>query len=211
MDVMDLVKVIPNVLSEEECKTLINEFEKRKINAEKEGSVDTQGNYLQSSFKVVEIKDASPHYNFVVEKINYCLTGWLEYLDFFDSFHIPILRNELRYPHKIRLLRYEVGESIHDHIDWIPFTNASVTLNLNSDYEGGEFQFFHKKKIIKLKQGDGLVFPADPFWVHGVLPVTKGKRYSMNSFIRSYPEEKVMEILHANNYFSSNRERKLNP
>jgi len=211
MDMMNLVKVLPKLLSKEECITLIDEFEKRKINATHESSLDTYGEYLKSTFKVIEIKETNKQYNFLLSKINYCLSEWIKHLESYNSFHIPIIKHALRFPHKIRLLRYNIGESIHDHVDWTPFRHASVTINLNEDYEGGEFQFFHNKQIMNLKQGDAIVFPADAFWVHGVTPVTKGKRYSVNTFIESYPEEMIMEILQTYKYFDDNRERKLKP
>ena len=63
------------------------------------------------------------------------------------------------------------------------FTNGktrklSMTIVLNNDYEGGEFQFFnYKDQLIKEKKGTVIVFPS--YMVHRVRPVTKGTRYSL--------------------------------
>ena len=54
----------------------------------------------------------------------------------------------------------------------------SMTILLNDDYEGGEFEFFsNKEELIKGKAGTVIVFPS--YQVHRVKPVTKGVRYSL--------------------------------
>jgi hypothetical protein len=86
----------------------------------------------------------------------------------------------------IRIIRYEEGQEIKDHLD-IGSSNvrASCTINLNSNYEGGEFSFFSGKHLLNLKEGEGMIFPAEQIWVHGVQPVTKGTRYAINCFLHS--------------------------
>jgi predicted 2-oxoglutarate/Fe(II)-dependent dioxygenase YbiX len=69
-----------------------------------------------------------------------------------------------------------------------------LTFNLNEDYEGGDFTFFGKKFTPKLKKGTVMIFPADIFWTHEVIPVTKGTRYSMNTFIKSQPDPVVRQL-----------------
>ena len=88
----------------------------------------------------------------------------------------------------IRILKYKVGESIKDHTDIDledtgPNIRASCTLNLNEDYEGGDFRFFNGKRKEKFKTGDSMIFPAEPIWIHGTEPITKGTRYSINCFL----------------------------
>lgn len=53
----------------------------------------------------------------------------------------------------------------------------SMTIVLNEDYEGGEFEFFDEKRLIKEKLGTVIVFPS--YMLHRVKPVTKGTRYSL--------------------------------
>ena len=83
----------------------------------------------------------------------------------------------------IRILKYKEGECIKDHTDVDYRTRASCTLNLNEDYEGGEFRFFDGQIKESFKTGDAVLFPAEPLWIHGTEPVTKGIRYSINCFI----------------------------
>jgi len=84
----------------------------------------------------------------------------------------------------IRILKYEKGQCIKDHTDVESNIRASCTLNLNEDYEGGEFRFFDGQVKKSFKTGDGIIFPAEPIWIHGTEPITKGTRYSINCFLQ---------------------------
>tara|TARA_R110001599_G_C11988523_1_gene635725 strand:- start:144 stop:692 length:549 start_codon:yes stop_codon:yes gene_type:complete len=53
----------------------------------------------------------------------------------------------------------------------------SMTIVLNNDYEGGEFEFLGDEVILKEKAGTIIVFPS--YKVHKVRPITKGIRYSL--------------------------------
>jgi predicted 2-oxoglutarate/Fe(II)-dependent dioxygenase YbiX len=85
----------------------------------------------------------------------------------------------------IRMLKYSIGEQIKDHLDISLVNRASCTLNLNENYEGGEFTFFSGKHIETFKTGDAMIFPAEQIWIHGTKPVTKGIRYSINCFLKN--------------------------
>lgn len=90
----------------------------------------------------------------------------------------------LRKTDNIRILRYRVGECIEDHSDVDNSIRGSCTLNLNENYEGGEFRFFDGRKKEVFKTGDAMIFPAEPIWIHGTEPITKGVRYSINCFLK---------------------------
>tara|TARA_R110000851_G_scaffold73386_1_gene161922 strand:+ start:592 stop:1179 length:588 start_codon:yes stop_codon:yes gene_type:complete len=83
----------------------------------------------------------------------------------------------------IRIIKYKEGECIEDHTDIGGDIRASCTLNLNENYEGGEFRFFNGQIKESFKTGDGMLFPAELIWIHGTEPVTKGTRYSINCFL----------------------------
>jgi len=61
----------------------------------------------------------------------------------------------------------------------------SMTIVLNEDYEGGEFEFFEDKNLIKEKMGTVIVFPS--YMVHKVRPVTSGTRYSLVAWFCGQP------------------------
>ncbi len=93
----------------------------------------------------------------------------------------------------IRILKYEVGQSIEDHCDVSANIRASCTLNLNEDYEGGEFRFFDGQIKDSYKTGDAMIFPAEPIWIHGTEPKTKGTRYSINCFLFDVNLDKIIK------------------
>ena len=90
----------------------------------------------------------------------------------------------ISYSANIRILKYEKGQLIRDHNDISMLERASCTLNLNEDYEGGDFRFFDGQIKDSFKTGDAMIFPAEPIWNHGTEPVTKGIRYSINCFLK---------------------------
>jgi len=87
------------------------------------------------------------------------------------------------YTENIRILKYSKGQCIKDHTDVGGTYRGSCTINLNENYEGGEFRFFNGQIKETLKTGDCLFFPAEPIWIHGTEPITKGTRYSINCFL----------------------------
>ena len=64
----------------------------------------------------------------------------------------------------------------------------SMTVVLNSDFEGGEFQIRGLQKdqqVPPLKEGSIIVFPS--FIDHRIKPVTKGVRYSLVAWFLGPP------------------------
>tara|TARA_R110002012_G_C11652249_1_gene611498 strand:- start:1733 stop:2314 length:582 start_codon:yes stop_codon:yes gene_type:complete len=61
----------------------------------------------------------------------------------------------------------------------------SMTVVLNEDYEGGEFEFLEKNSAIKEKAGTVIVFPS--YLLHRVKPITKGIRYSLVAWFCGEP------------------------
>ena len=90
----------------------------------------------------------------------------------------------MTYTDNIRIIKYGVGQSIKDHSDLEQLTRGSLTINLNDDYEGGEFRFFGGRLKVNLSAGEAMLFPAEPIWIHGTEPVTKGTRYCINCFLK---------------------------
>jgi len=79
------------------------------------------------------------------------------------------------------LLKYTSGGFYSQHTD--SFTEhprtISCSLILNDDYEGGEFAFFDRELIYKLKKGSIITFPSNYLYPHEIMPVSKGTRYSI--------------------------------
>jgi hypothetical protein len=186
----DVIYIKKGLLSPEECDILIQEREDREKNHLKESCLHARTDkVVQSTFTKVDLIPETESFKIVHKANESLLKEWFEYLEKMDCFSTQILKRMCKYSHQYRLMKYDVGGWIHPHIDWEHFTHASLTINLNDSYEGGDFTFFNGRHRVKLGKGDGLVFPADPFWVHEVKEITSGVRYSVNSFVCSLPLE----------------------
>lgn len=192
----DQILVIPKLLEDHECDSFIKYYESHKIASGIEHSLNANtGEFQDAEFRAVSIPENLELYNLAHKKMESALNGWVSHLSTFNAFNIKVLKSSLKYPHKIRVLKYKEGSSIHPHTDFFDFCYASCTLNLNDSYEGGEFSFFNGVHNIKLGKGDALVFPNSYFWVHEVLKITKGVRYSINSFITSIPMKLAFQTI----------------
>jgi len=83
---------------------------------------------------------------------------------------------------ELRLNKYSVGTIMSPHYDLIRRNKddgipvISMILVFNDDFEGGNFTM--NDEVIKLSQGDVLLFPSTFLYRHGVTEVTKGTRFS---------------------------------
>lgn len=189
-DITKLALKIPNFLTHEECDGLIQEFNQRLNETFKENSKNYKTNQNENStFSALTLKPYTKNFNFIKEKTKQVVNAYLDYLDYPKYFFTDSLKNVLQYSHQYRIMEYKTGANIHPHSDHDPGTYGSISFNLNEDYEGGEFKFFNGNYTVSLNKGDALIFPADYFWVHEVTKVTKGTRYSINSFLNKYPFE----------------------
>lgn len=87
---------------------------------------------------------------------------------------------------QIDFLKYEKDGKYEIHKDSGNGSLRELTtiINLNDDYEGGEFVFYspnHKEVMAeyKLKKGSVLMFPSTFLYPHSVKPVTSGVRRSL--------------------------------
>lgn len=93
-----------------------------------------------------------------------------------------------------QILSYGVGGHYKPHIDgesiwvtpkgehiWKKSTDRdlSFVFYLNNDFEGGDFIFPDHRIRIRPEPGMMVCFPSSHHYMHGVEPVTKGRRYSI--------------------------------
>lgn len=195
LNLSDLIFKIPNHVNRNECQQLIDCYQSNLNNPVPEHSLDvTSDKIVFSKVKVKTIIASDNEYSLAIDKMQSALQLWVNYLQQFKYFDINSLCRNLNYPHSVRLLKYDTGDYIHPHTDFDDHYYASVVLNLNQNYDGGEFCFFNKNLKIKLGEGDALVFPNNYFYVHEVSQITSGTRYSINSFITNIPMQKIMAI-----------------
>lgn len=97
-------------------------------------------------------------------------------------------------PMSFQFAEYSIGDHYDWHHDYDTHNNKkrieTCVINLNNEYEGGEFELEDHGKI-ELNVGDCLRFDSKLY--HKVHPVTKGKRYSMVGWVyEPYSIEKLM-------------------
>mgnify|MGYP003654814759 CR=1 FL=1 len=193
----DLIYLKKGALTSEQCDELILERENR--NNEQMGEhclhaitgVDTH-----STFRQVLLTPNSKNFDIVKDVCQETIDEWIDSLEKKKSFAASALKTSIRFSHKYRLMRYDEGGWIHPHIDWMHGVVGSLTIALSnsSDFKGGEFKFFNGEHTVHMEKGDALIFPANPFFVHEVTEITEGRRYSVNSFLTSFPIEVVEEF-----------------
>jgi len=79
------------------------------------------------------------------------------------------------------ILRYQEGEGfLPAHQDLGVSSRLISTVSyLNDNYDGGEIEFRQSNVKIKPEAGSIVFFPSNFLYIHEVMPVTKGTRYSM--------------------------------
>jgi len=82
-------------------------------------------------------------------------------------------------------LRYHPGGKYEPHIDHGPNHNrvATVIINLNDEYEGGELYFPELQMTYSLKKGDMMIFPSNFMFPHQIKSVKSGIRYSIVTWV----------------------------
>jgi predicted 2-oxoglutarate/Fe(II)-dependent dioxygenase YbiX len=157
----------------------INEFERKGTMGDTEKRKLDKRNVVGYSFNNNKITDRIfyQHLNNVIN------TNYINY-----KFKFPQIRT-----HKLKqadILKYEAGGKYDVHVDhgFQCERTLSVILNLNEDYEGGDFVFFYQDgktemKRVSCKKGTVIMFPSTFLYPHAVEPITKGVRYSIVSWL----------------------------
>jgi hypothetical protein len=189
--ITDLKFHINKLIPPDICKYFIDFYENNFQYSTTESSYKYETKQLEEdNFKCINLTKLSlDNKNFIKplelskKYINIMITNYVLYIKknicpTFDNMNISR-------SHNIRILKYEKGHFIKDHSDVDGSIRASCTLNLNENYEGGDFKFFNGQVKHSFKTGDAMLFPAEPIWIHGTEPITKGTRYSINCFLHS--------------------------
>lgn len=120
------------------------------------------------------------YFRHINDIMNYCYV--------FYKAKFPLITTE--YLNQIDLLKYQAGGKYEKHIDHFfgSTRTLSFILNLNEEYEGGDFVFYDEKnneaiKKIKCNTGTVIFFPSNFLYPHSVQPITKGTRYSIVGWI----------------------------
>ena len=184
---IDLLYIKRGFLSKEQCDVIIDEFETSSQEEEQEHCQHAfTGIDTDSTFAIKHSQIGSESFCLIHKTIEMIINEYHDHLDTFNAFHIG-RKKTLMHPHLYRLMKYRKGAKIHHHSDHNIGIYGSCTINLNEEYEGGDFCFWGGKNRVKLSRGDVMIWPADYFWVHEVEPIKSGVRYSANTFLCKHP------------------------
>jgi|TARA_R110000803_G_scaffold153507_1_gene218409 hypothetical protein len=191
--VTDLIHRVNSFMPKDKCNKLIDLFEKNIDLCISETSLKyiegEKNNFHTDNFKCLNLnlqrnKSKELEEGFLICH-HYIQAMIFNYINFLKiNISTSIDSKWICNTDNIRILKYEIGNEIKDHLDMNLTIRGSCTINLNEDYEGGEFTFFSRKHQEILKTGDSIIFPADHIWIHGTKPITKGVRYSINCFLK---------------------------
>ncbi len=143
--------------------------------------------------RVTERVDMSEHQDILDTLVTRAIT---------DSI-IPNLGSTIDWFEQPQLLKYEQGGFYNTHADSENYEqdkegfirvidrDISLLLYLDEDYEGGEIQFTNFDFKLKPKPGMLIYFPSDSRYLHTALPVTKGTRHAIVSWLSEHGVEKM--------------------
>ena len=187
--ITDLKFHIDKLVPKDICKYFINFYEQNSDQAFLEESYKYQTKQQEEdNFKCINLtlhylndKKFKEPLELAKKYINIMITNYVLHIqkNICPTFDARLISQS----HNVRILKYEKGQCIKDHSDVEGTNRASCTLNLNEDYQGGEFRFFDGQIKHRFKTGDSMIFPADPIWIHGTEPIKKGTRYAINCFL----------------------------
>ena len=172
-------KVINNIITEKECKYIINKASNKLKKSTVTEDFQIDENIRKSETAWLEIND--PVVNRVVRRC----------MKFVDR---PIKNCE-----SLQVLRYRPGGHYKPHQDTFSDTEDNkrmytIILALNDAYEGGETEFPNLGKEYKLKKGDALFFHTLDNYelmtskaLHGGKPVKSGEKWICNLWVHKYP------------------------
>jgi len=165
-DVKDNIYHFKNMISEEECKYLIDAIDKYKENGQ---NLDHSKYNNNVKSHVITTDDIDEHYT--KYKCHQIITDTLKKVIFKSPESLCVIKIA-NYMDNIELRkiwgdtkRHIDGMISDPHLDSSKHLRVlSIIVALNSDYDGGELCFPGQDFKIKLKAGEVLAFP--PYWTH---------------------------------------------
>jgi predicted 2-oxoglutarate/Fe(II)-dependent dioxygenase YbiX len=171
MNLNNFVKVY-NLVPETICSDIISTYSN-----DNEWKTHTWYNNVSDESKSHHQKELDVLYNKNLEPLKPYLKQAL------DNYYKDLSLNNLVSNHSnIRLNKYSTGTIMSEHFDLIRRTQndgipvLSFLGLLNDNFNGG--QFVMNNNVVKMKQGDIIIFPSTFLYPHRVEEVTEGVRYT---------------------------------
>jgi predicted 2-oxoglutarate/Fe(II)-dependent dioxygenase YbiX len=192
---VDFIQVKNNVLPKEICKKIIKEYE--ADDWQQSQTFSGSNNYRVCKQLEISSQESLSKDNKRIELDTFI----------FNAIHTHIEDYVIQFQNCLAitqdtgytLLKYDKNEFYKEHTDDAPDlmydTEGNVIPNslirrkitiiiaLNNNYKGGEISFFGDTYRPKITTGDALFFPSWHMFPHQVLPITKGTRYSLTTWV----------------------------
>lgn len=180
-DLQDYIVVFENIISNDLCDIILSEY--KNSNDWKVGAVgaDSAINSNIRNTSVIAlgapiILEKNPQVRKYIDREMFKCAGTVlsKYNELFPK--SGMIRDT-----GYALLRYTPDQFYTEHVDCSNANPRSISCSfaINDDYDGGEFSFWEKEKVYRLKKGDCIMFPSNFMYPHEIIPVTKGIRYSI--------------------------------
>jgi predicted 2-oxoglutarate/Fe(II)-dependent dioxygenase YbiX len=168
---IEYIKVYP-VFTKDQCKQFIDIYDKDLFQAR---SATPSGDIVMKNHRDCSLKIVKEN-KLMDDMLEECLNMYRTSFKF-----VPMMKRV-----DSQFLRYDVNGKFNTHIDHYNLSPRTVSMSimLNDEYMGGNFQFWDMsgKTIIKEIQavtGDVLLFPSNFLYPHSVAPITMGTRYAI--------------------------------
>lgn len=181
-NINNYIVTFDGIITDALCDSILEEFsneeewEKTVVGSNK-GRVDDR---IRTAETVVisypHVIEKNPKIRAKLDKYIFASAG-LAIKKYNEKFPLALIQEDSGY----ELLRYKEGQFYVTHTDSFKERPRAVSCSfaLNDDYEGGEFAFFNRELVYKLKKGSCIMFPSNFMYPHEIMPVTSGTRYSI--------------------------------
>ena len=176
---LDVAYVMQNAVSDAFCDKLIEEYSKPEV--EKEQPFIGEGQDLVNNINL-DIRNVLRLPLPMNQGIGATLTSCAL------NINHQFWKYDVTHSNQSEFLMYDVKGKYEAHVDTFhqhstETRKLTALAILNDDFEGGKFYIMnsHEKIYPPQKKGDIIVFPS--FMVHGVEPVTKGKRFTVVTWL----------------------------
>lgn len=178
-DIHEYIHVIDNIISEDICDQIIERYSNSDKWKDAKISNDKNINKNVRNCEVISISTDQENKD-IDHKIFLSINNVFKFL--YTKYKTMSVKTDTGY----ELLKYDKGGFYKQHTDSFEnnYREISCSICLNDDYEGGEFAFFDQKIKHKLKKGSAILFPSNFMFPHQILPVTKGTRYSIITWLK---------------------------
>lgn len=178
-NINDYIVVFDGVITDALCDAVLEEYKEcddwiPAVTAAGLSDKERQCDNIGISFDAVTQKN--PKVRIKLDKYVFASAG-LVIQKYNEKFPLCAIQEDSGY----ELLRYKEGQFYSEHTDSFKSRPRAVSCSfaLNDDYEGGEFAFFERELVYRIKKGSCIMFPSNFMYPHEIMPVTSGTRYSI--------------------------------